>query len=84
MKAWAVKREKTEGDAVAETEALSETEVVFPDAADAFDEMDGNALGRILYLRLYKHRQNPDDLSSKILEMIRMTNVLRSAQAKYR
>ena len=40
MKAWAVKREKTEGDAVAETEALPETEVVFPDAADAFDECE--------------------------------------------
>ncbi|GMI22228.1 hypothetical protein TeGR_g2008 [Tetraparma gracilis] len=41
-------------------------------------------LGRLLFLQLHPHRQNRDFLTEKVLDMIRMTNVLRSAQAKYR
>ena len=52
--------------------------------ADSFDEGDGTVLGRLLFLQLHPHRQNRDLLNEKILDMIRMTNVLRSAQAKYR
>jgi hypothetical protein len=49
-----------------------------------FDEGDATTLGRLLFARLRPHRKNRDTLNEKILEMIRMTNVLRSAQAKYR
>jgi hypothetical protein len=52
--------------------------------AGAFDEGDGTVLGRLLFLQLHPHRQNRDLLNEKILDVIRMTNVLRSAQAKYR
>ena len=52
--------------------------------ADSFDEGDGTVLGRLLFLELHPHRQNRDLLNEKILDVIRMTNVLRSAQAKYR
>jgi hypothetical protein len=52
--------------------------------ADSFDEGDATTLGRLLFARLRPHRQNVDTLNEKILQMIRMTNVLRSAQAKYR
>jgi hypothetical protein len=41
-------------------------------------------LGRLMFLLLYPHRQHKDLLTEKILEMIHSTNVLRSAQAKYR
>jgi hypothetical protein len=49
--------------------------------ADAFNEGDGAVLGQLVFLLLHKHRQNKDPLNQKILETIRMTNVLRSAQA---
>jgi hypothetical protein len=52
--------------------------------ADFFDEGDGTVLGRLLFLKLHPHRQNKDLLNEKVLDIIRMTNVLRSAQAKYR
>ena len=52
--------------------------------ADSFDEGDGTVLGRLLFLQLHPHRQNRDLLNEKILDVIRTTNVLRSAQAKYR
>jgi hypothetical protein len=52
--------------------------------ADVFDEGDGTALGQIMHLTLSPHRKNLDVLTEKIFEMIRTTNVLRSAQAKYR
>ncbi|GMI57493.1 hypothetical protein TeGR_g264, partial [Tetraparma gracilis] len=52
--------------------------------ADAFNEGDGTVLGRLLFLQLHPHRQNRDLLNEKTLDVIRMTNVLRSAQAKYR
>ncbi|GMI30812.1 hypothetical protein TeGR_g7222 [Tetraparma gracilis] len=52
--------------------------------ADSFDEGDGTALGQVMFLHLHQHRQNKDLLTQKILDMIRSTNVLRSAQAKYR
>ncbi|GMI20517.1 hypothetical protein TeGR_g5060 [Tetraparma gracilis] len=52
--------------------------------ADAFNEGDGKVLGQLLFLKLHKHRKNKDLLTEKILEMIRTTNVLRAAQAKYR
>ncbi|GMI25157.1 hypothetical protein TeGR_g8236, partial [Tetraparma gracilis] len=52
--------------------------------ADSFDEGDGTVLGRLLFLEMHPHRQNRDLLNEKIVDMIRMTNVLRSAQAKYR
>jgi hypothetical protein len=52
--------------------------------ADVFDEGDGTVLGRLLFLHLYPHRQNRDALNEKINDMIRTTNVLRAAQAKYR
>jgi hypothetical protein len=52
--------------------------------ADSFDEGDGTVLGRLLFLQLHPHRKNRDLLNEKILDVIRMTNVLRSAQAKYR
>jgi hypothetical protein len=52
--------------------------------ADLFDEEDGTKLGQILFLQLHKHRKNKDFLNEKILDEIRTTNVLRSAQAKYR
>jgi hypothetical protein len=52
--------------------------------ADAFDEGDGTVLGQLLFLQLHPHRQNKDLLDKKILDMIRSTDVLRSAQAKYR
>ena len=52
--------------------------------ADAFNEGDGKVLGQLLFLKLHKHRKNEDLLNEKILDTIRMTNVLRSAQAKYR
>jgi hypothetical protein len=52
--------------------------------ADSFDEGDATTLGRLLFARLRPHRKNIDTLNEKILQMIRMTNVLRSAQAKYR
>lgn len=52
--------------------------------AGSFDEGDATTLGRLLFARLRPHRQNRDTLNEKILQMIRMTNVLRSAQAKYR
>jgi hypothetical protein len=41
-------------------------------------------LGRLMFLFLHPHRHNQDVLTEKILDMIRSTNVLRSAQAKYR
>jgi hypothetical protein len=37
-----------------------------------------------MFILLHPHRQNQDVLTEKILDMIRSTNVLRSAQAKYR
>ena len=52
--------------------------------ADAFNEGDGKVLGQLLFLKLHKHRKNEALLNEKILDMIRTTNVLRSAQAKYR
>ena len=52
--------------------------------ADAFNEGDGKVLGQLLFLKLHKHRKNEDLLTEKILDMLRTTNVLRSAQAKYR
>ena len=52
--------------------------------ADSFDEGDGTVLGRLLFLQLHPLRQNRDLMNEKILDVIRMTNVLRSAQAKYR
>jgi hypothetical protein len=52
--------------------------------ADSFDEGDGTVLGRLLFLQLHPHRQNRDLLNEEILGVIRTTNVLRSAQAKYR
>jgi hypothetical protein len=52
--------------------------------AVSFYEGDGTVLGQLLFLKLHKHRQNRDLLAEKISEMIRLTNVLRSAQAKYR
>ncbi|GMI28031.1 hypothetical protein TeGR_g12097 [Tetraparma gracilis] len=52
--------------------------------ADSFDEGDGTVLGRLMFLQLHPHRQNRDLLNEKILDVIRTTNVLRSAQAKYR
>ncbi|GMI27839.1 hypothetical protein TeGR_g635 [Tetraparma gracilis] len=52
--------------------------------ADSFDEGDGTMLGRLMFLLLHPHRRNQDTLTEKILDMIRSTNVLRSAQAKYR
>ncbi|GMI39863.1 hypothetical protein TeGR_g2686 [Tetraparma gracilis] len=52
--------------------------------ADAFNEGDGKVLGQLLFLKLHKHRKNGDLLNEKILDVIRTTNVLRSAQAKYR
>jgi hypothetical protein len=52
--------------------------------ADSFDEGDGTVLGRLLFLQLHPHRHNRDLLSEKILDVIHMTNVLRSAQANYR
>jgi hypothetical protein len=52
--------------------------------ADAFDEGDATVLGQLMYIELHPHRQNVDLLNEKILDMIRTTNVLRSAQAKYR
>jgi hypothetical protein len=52
--------------------------------ADAFDEGDGTVLGQLLFLQLHPHRQNMDLLTEKIIDVIRSTNVLRSAQAKYR
>ncbi|GMI38189.1 hypothetical protein TeGR_g3348 [Tetraparma gracilis] len=52
--------------------------------ADSFDEGDGTVLGRLLYLQLNPHRQNKDLLTEMLLEEIRTTNVLRTAQAKYR
>ena len=51
---------------------------------DAFNEGDGKVLGQLLFLKLHKHRKNDELLNEKILDMIRTTNVLRSAQAKYR
>ncbi|GMI42501.1 hypothetical protein TeGR_g225 [Tetraparma gracilis] len=53
-------------------------------SADAFDEGAGTVLGQLLFLELHPHRQNRDVLNEKTLDAIRMTNVLRSAQAKYR
>ena len=52
--------------------------------ADSFNEGDGAVLGQLLFLHLRKHRKNKDLLNDKILDVIRTTNVLRSAQAKYR
>jgi hypothetical protein len=52
--------------------------------SDVFNEGDGAVLGQLLFLQMHKHRQNKDLLNEKILDMIRTTNVLRSAQAKYR
>ena len=52
--------------------------------AVAFDEGDGTVLGRLMFLLLHPHRQHKDLLTEKILDMIRSTNVLRSAQAKHR
>ena len=52
--------------------------------ADSFDEGDGTVLGRLLFLDLHPHRQNRDLLNEKILDVIRLTNELRSAQAQYR
>jgi hypothetical protein len=52
--------------------------------ADVFNEGDGKVLGQLLFLKLHKHRKNDELLNEKILDMIRTTNVLRSAQAKYR
>jgi hypothetical protein len=52
--------------------------------ADSFDEGDGTVLGRLLFLQMHPHRHNKDLLKEKILGVIRTTNVLRSAQAKYR
>ena len=52
--------------------------------ADAFNEGDGKVLGLLLFLKLHKHRKNQDVLNENILDMIRSTNALRSAQAKYR
>ena len=49
-----------------------------------FDEGDGTVLGHLLFLQLHKHRKNKGLLSDKIMGMIGMINVLRSAQAKYR
>jgi hypothetical protein len=51
---------------------------------DSFDEGDGTVLGHLLFLDLHPFRQNRDLLNEKILDKIRTTNVLRSAQAKYR
>jgi hypothetical protein len=52
--------------------------------AVSFNEGDGAVLGQLVFLLLHKHRKNDELLNEKILEMIRTTNVLRSAQAKYR
>jgi hypothetical protein len=52
--------------------------------SDAFDEGDATILGQLMYIELHPHRQNMDLLNKKLLDMIRTTNVLRSAQAKYR
>ena len=52
--------------------------------AGSFQDGDGKVLGQLLFLKLHKHRKNEDLLNEKILDMIRTTNVLRSAQAKYR
>jgi hypothetical protein len=52
--------------------------------AGVFDEGDGTVLGQLLFLQLHPHRQIQDLLTEKILDSIRSTNVLRSAQAKYR
>jgi hypothetical protein len=52
--------------------------------ADSFDEGDGTMLGRLLFVLLHPHRQNREILNEKLLDIIRSTNVLRSAQAKYR
>ena len=52
--------------------------------ADAFNEGDGKVLGLLLFLKLHKHRKNGDLLNERIMDVIRTTNVLRSAQAKYR
>jgi hypothetical protein len=52
--------------------------------ADSFNEGDGTVLGRLLYLKLRPHRHNKNELNMHILDAIRTTNVLRSAQAKYR
>jgi hypothetical protein len=52
--------------------------------ANSFNEGDGTVLGQLMFIQLHKHRQNRDVLTEKILHIIRSTNVLRSAQAKYR
>ncbi|GMI19409.1 hypothetical protein TeGR_g8828, partial [Tetraparma gracilis] len=52
--------------------------------ADSFDDGDGTVLGQLLFLKLHPHRKNRDLLHEELFDMIRMTNVLRSAQAKYR
>ena len=53
-------------------------------AADSFDDGDAIALGRILFLNMFPHREREDVLREKIDQHIRIFNVLRSAQAKYR
>jgi hypothetical protein len=52
--------------------------------ADTFNPGDASRLGHLLFIQLHEHRKNADVLSTKIGELIRMINVLRSAQAKYR
>jgi hypothetical protein len=52
--------------------------------AVSFNESDGTVLGQFVFLLLHKYRKNEDLLTEKILDMLRTTNVLRSAQAKYR
>jgi hypothetical protein len=52
--------------------------------ADSFDEGDAKQLGQLIFLELYPHRQVEHVLREKIDRLIRMTNVLRRAQAKYR
>jgi hypothetical protein len=49
-----------------------------------FDAEDGKVLGQLLIVLLYPHRKHEDVMREKIDDAIRMTNVLRSAQAKYR
>ncbi|GMI32813.1 hypothetical protein TeGR_g776, partial [Tetraparma gracilis] len=52
--------------------------------SDSFDDGDATTLGRILFLNAFPHREHEDVMREKIDAHIRMINVLRSAQAKYR
>ncbi|GMI41305.1 hypothetical protein TeGR_g14147 [Tetraparma gracilis] len=52
--------------------------------SDSFDDGDATVLGRILFLNAFPLREHEDTLRQEIDAHIRMINVLRSAQAKYR